>query len=566
MADESTARASYRSVLAVKNFRLLALGTATSEIGDWLYNIALLVYVYDATGSPGWVGVATIGRLLPYALLSPVGGLLADRFERVRVMLVSNLIRFAIFSAMTVVVALGSSAAVVVTLAALATVAGAPYRPASSALLPTLVGESRLAPAMAFLSTLFSVALVAGPALGAAILAFGPPALAFGINAATFAVSSVFLRAITVRSDGLGRDAETPPTAWRMFIDGMRAVRDTPYVPVVTLLCYIGAVGYGAETVLLVLYAEQQLGVGADGYGLLVAGAGVGGVAAGTFCARLAGRPTVAGLTTASCGLASAGLLLYAGTSLLLVAVAISVATGAALVVADVVTDVAITRAASGSVLGRIYGAIEGISVAGTVTGALLAPALTSVLGVRSALVVFGAVTTVAGLATFPRLRQLDRATAATVHARAARLHRLAAAAVFDGAGPSALEQLAESSTEIAVPARVNVVSEGEPADAFYVVVEGTLTVLLSGAGADKPVRTLDAGDWFGEIGLLERVPRTATVRSDTPCQLVRVGGEEFVDALTTYPALNGPLRAGATARLAHTHPSWTAVAAPPTP
>ena len=359
MADESTARASYRSVLAVKNFRLLALGTATSEIGDWLYNIALLVYVYDATGSPGWVGVATIGRLLPYALLSPVGGLLADRFERVRVMLVSNLIRFAIFSAMTVVVALGSSAAVVVTLAALATVAGAPYRPASSALLPTLVGESRLAPAMAFLSTLFSVALVAGPALGAAILAFGPPALAFGINAATFAVSSVFLRGDHRGSDGLGRDAGAPPTAWRMLIDGMRAVRDTPYVPVVTLLCYVGAVGYGAETVLLVLYAEQQLGVGADGYGLLVAGAGVGGVAAGTFCAP-AGRPNHRGRADdRQLRLASAGLLLYAGTSLLLVAVAISVATGAALVVADIVTDVAITRAASGSVLGRIYGAIE---------------------------------------------------------------------------------------------------------------------------------------------------------------------------------------------------------------
>ena len=167
MSDQGSAGPSYRSVLGTRNFRLLALGTATSEIGDWLYNIALLVYVYDATGSPGWVGVATIGRLLPYALLSPVGGLLADRFERVRVMLVSNLVRFVIFAGMTAAVALQASVPVVVVLAALATAAGAPYRPASSALLPALVGENRLAPAMAFLSTLFSVALVAGPALGA---------------------------------------------------------------------------------------------------------------------------------------------------------------------------------------------------------------------------------------------------------------------------------------------------------------------------------------------------------------------------------------------------------------
>ena len=559
MSDQDSAGPSYRSVLGIKNFRLLALGTATSEIGDWLYNIALLVYVYDATGSPGWVGVATIGRLLPYALLSPVGGVLADRFERVRVMLVSNLVRFVIFAGMTAAVALQASVPVVVVLAALATAAGAPYRPASSALLPALVGESRLAPAMAFLSTLFSVALVAGPALGAAVLAFGPPALAFGINAATFAVSSAFLRAITVRSAGVGGAAEAPPTPWRMFADGIRAVRDTPYVTVVTLLCFVGALGYGAETVLLVLYAEQQLGVGADGYGLLVAAAGAGGVVAGVFGARLVGRPTVAVVTTVSCGLAGAGLLLYAGTSALSVAIAIAAVTGAAMVVADVVTDVAITRAAEGSVLGRIYGAIEGVAVAGTVLGALIAPALTSVLGVRPALVVVGAVTTVVTLATFPRLRQLDRAAAPAVGARSARLRTLSGVAVFEGAGAPAMEQLAESAAEVTVWADLDVVTQGQPADAFYVVVDGTLTVLLSSDGADpEPVRTLGAGDWFGEIGLLERVPRTATVRSTTPCLLLRVGGEGFVEALTAHPGMYGPLWAGATARLAHTHPAWT--------
>ncbi len=566
MSNAGSTEGTNRSALTIKNFRLLVFATASSETGDWLYNIALLVYVFDATGSAAWVGAATIGRLLPYALLSPIGGLVADRFDRVWVMLLSNLTRLLIFAGMTGAVALQVPVLVMIVLAALATAAGAPYRPASSALLPEMVGESRLAPAMAFLSFLYSVALVAGPALGAAVLAFGPPALAFGINAAAFGVSSIFLRAITIRSGHLSGAADTPPSAWRMFTDGIQAVRDTPYVPIVTLLCFVGALGYGAETVLLVVYAEQQLGVGADGYGILVAASGVGGMAAGVFCARLARRRTVAAVTTVSCGLSTAGLLLYAGTSLLAVAVAIAILTGVGTVVADVIIDVAITRTARGEVLGRIYGALEGIAVAGIVLGAVTAPALTSTLGVRLALVLFGTATTVITVAAFPRLRRLDRAAAAPVQARASRLLLLAEVAVFKGAPPPALEQLAESSTKVTVAKNIEVVRQGDPADAFYIVIDGDLTVLLSRDGA-KPaaVRTLGAGDWFGEIGLLERVPRTATVRSDTTCQLLRIGGEDFFDALTMHPGIYGALREGAAARLAYTHPLWPSGGEQPT-
>jgi MFS family permease len=473
-------------------------------------------------------------------------------------MQLSNLVRLVVFIGMTVAVALHAPPALVIVLAALGTSGGVAYRPASSALLPKLVGESGLAPAMAFLSTLYSLAIVAGPALGAAVLAFGSPALAFAINAATFGVSSLFLRAITSRSAGLGGEAEVPPSSWRMFVDGLAALRDTPYVPVLTLLCVVGALAYGAETVLLVVYAEEQLGVGADGYGYLIAGAGAGGVAAGLFCARLAGRRAVAVVTTVSCGLSSGGLLLYAGTSLFAVALAIAVLTGMALVVSEVVTDLAITRAAPGDLLGRVYGALEGIATAGTVLGAALAPVTISAFGLEFGMLAFGGIAAVITLATFPRLRSLDRAALAAVDARASRLRLLTVVGVLNGAAPSALEQLAEHSTEVAVPKDVEVVRQGAAADAFYIVVEGTLTVLLSREGTrPEPVRTLGAGDWFGEIGLLERVPRTATVRSDTPCRLLRIGAEEFFEALTRDQRMFGPLNESASARLAFTHPAW---------
>ena len=86
---ESTVRA-YRDVLAVQGARALIGASAASQVGDWLYNAALLGYVYSATRSAGWVGAATICRLLPYVLLGPFGGALADRYPRRTVLLAGD--------------------------------------------------------------------------------------------------------------------------------------------------------------------------------------------------------------------------------------------------------------------------------------------------------------------------------------------------------------------------------------------------------------------------------------------------------------------------------------------
>jgi hypothetical protein len=77
---ERTARA-YRDVLAIPGARALIAASATSQTGNWLYNAALLGYVYSATHSAVWVGLATIAKGLPYVLLGPFGGAIADRFH-----------------------------------------------------------------------------------------------------------------------------------------------------------------------------------------------------------------------------------------------------------------------------------------------------------------------------------------------------------------------------------------------------------------------------------------------------------------------------------------------------
>ena len=98
-------RGAYHDVLEVREARALIGASAASQVGDWLYNTALLSYVYVATGSAWWVGAATIFRLLPYVLLGPVGGSIADRYRRRTVLISGDLLRLALMLALGAVVA-----------------------------------------------------------------------------------------------------------------------------------------------------------------------------------------------------------------------------------------------------------------------------------------------------------------------------------------------------------------------------------------------------------------------------------------------------------------------------
>ena len=99
-------------------------------------------------------------------------------------------------------------------------------------------------------------------------------------------------------------------------------------------------------------------------------------------------------------------------------------------------------------------------------------------------------------------------------------------------------------------------IREGADADDFFVLIAGTVEVLAPGeAGVERSLRMLEPPDYFGELGLLERRPRTATVKAVTPCTVYRINGSDFVEAMTV--ATLSPTALGRVqARLARTHPS----------
>lgn len=529
----------YRGVLGIRDARLLIGASAASQLGDWLYNAALLAYVYLATGSAAWVGAATIVRLLPYALLGPVGGVVADRYDRRTVLLVGDLLRVALMGGLALAVAVQSPIVVVIALTALSSVAGAAERPAAMALLPRLVGEGRLGPANALLHTVQELGVVVGPAIGAVILTVAATWVAFAVNAGTFVVSALLVWRLRPRPATAAGAADE--AAASQLKQGFSAVRRTRYVVPIFLIVAMVELTYGAQTVQLVLYAEQSLGLGAEGYGYLLAAAGLGGLLSILVNARLSTSSAVSRIVVGTAVIFCATQFVYARSEVVAVALVVTVVGGLGLVACEVVAETTLARVVPGELLGRVMGLYDSMGVAAMVLGAVLAPLLIGATSLSTSLVVLGAAAVVLALASLVGLTGLDAVSRARAEALAARVAVIEKVPLAQGAPQIVLEELAAAAQLCPLPPGVDVVVQGAPAHAFYIVVEGGVVVHRD----DVEVIRLGAGEWFGERGLLDQAPRNATVTTTEDSTVLRLEGSVLLDALEAAPTMRTELAAG---------------------
>ena len=524
--------AAYRGVLAIQDARALIAASAASQLGDWLFNAALLGYVYSATGSAAWVGAATICRLLPYVLLGPVGGMIADRYDRRAVLLTGDLLRCSLMLALAAVVATDAPVELVIALTALASAAGTAERPAAMAMLPRMVGESRLAPANALLHTVQDLGVVVGPAIGAVLLAIAPDAVAFLVNGATFAASATLISTMQRRAAPSGMRQVEGMRAELMH--GLQTARTTPFVVPLFAVVAMAELTYGAQTVQLVLYAASSLDAGTAGYGYLLAVAGLGGLLSAAFNARLAASTKVAGIVVVAGAVFCATQLAYAWTSATAIALLVTLLGGAGFVACEVVAETALARVVRSEVLGRVMGVFEALSVAAMVLGAVLAPVLISQTSLRTSFVVLGILTVVVTFGCLTGLRRLGELSQRRADLLASRLEVIEQLPILIGAPRIVLEQLASASQICPLPPGVDVVAEGAPAHAFYAVVDGTVLVHLNG----EEIARIGPGGSFGERGLLDNAPRNATVTTETPSTVIRIEGDVLLDALQAAPTV----------------------------
>ena len=394
-----------RSALRYPDFRRLLSALAVSQIGDWLYNLALVVLVYDRTHSALWAGVTTAARVVPVVVLGPLGGVLADRFDRRRIMIMCDVARMGLMVLLAAVAAFQLPIVLAPVIAAAATAAAAPYIPCVAAVTPHVVEDADLPGANAARSAVTGAGIVLGPALGGVLLLLGSPASAFALNALTFGLSA--LAVLAIRADGdpnpfrPRRAADRPAGLLREVAQGAAALRAHR-----AALRLVGAdamcsVLYGAQTVLLLL-VSRQVGLGAQGYGYLFAAIGAGGLL-GTALAgrvsRLPSRPVLAGAPT----------LLLAVVRWPAAAIVLTGLTGMGALLVEILTDTTLQRELDEDVFGRAYGIAFPAAIAGIVVGSVIAPGLAALLGAPGALIAVGG--TVLGYA-LPVIRGADDATA----------------------------------------------------------------------------------------------------------------------------------------------------------
>jgi MFS family permease len=370
-------------------FRRLLSSLAVSSIGDWLYNVALLAFVFERTGSPSWLAATTAVRVLPIVVLGPIGGVLADRHDRRALIIASDLVRAALMVMLAGVVVLGLPVVLAPLLAGAATLASSVHPPAVAASTPRLVDAEHLQRANAARAAIGQAAIVVGPALGAGVLAVSSPAVAILGNAATFLASAVLVA--TIPSGPAFRPSREDATADLVgeLRAGVDALRGAPAALRVIAADVISSAVYGILTVTLVLVAGR-VGAGPGGYGLLLGAFGVGGIGGAAVAGRIDGGHWRRTLAVALALLALPVAALGVAESLW-VALPLAVVGGTGAVVAEVLSETALPRVLDDAVLARAYGLMLPLALSGIVAGSLIAGPLVALLGVTGALVATGA-------------------------------------------------------------------------------------------------------------------------------------------------------------------------------
>lgn len=517
------AATSFGRVFRNPNIRRVESAWAASVVAHWAYGIALAVFAYQEGGAPA-VGLVGLVRFIPSALASPFAALLGDRYQRQRVIVAADLTRATLLALSLLVVATDGPVALVYVLAALISVAYSAVRPAQAALLPTLArNPAELTAANVTSSTIESLGLFGGPAIGGVLLAATGADVVFGASAAAFLLSALLVS--RVRSDVPPERRERAGGRLAEFTAGFVALAREPGLRVLVLLLISQTLVAGALNVLIVVSALELLDLGEEGVGFLNSAVGIGGLVGAMVSAMLIGRRLTSnfllGILLWGLPIALIGFFPEPVPALLFLAL---VGLGNTLV--DVSAFTLLQRAVPDEVLARVFGAVQALWVGTIGVGAIVAPLLIAALDIRGALVATGALLPILATLLRRRLTALDE-----VPVPERELELLRGIEIFKPLPPPVLEGVAHALLPVPVEAGREIFRQDERGDRFYIVADGEVEIVSDG----RVVAVTAAGGYFGEIALLRDVPRTATVRAKTDVELRALERDDFIAAVTGY-------------------------------
>ena len=272
-----------------RSFRQLWLGQVVSQMGDWFDTIALYTIILKLTGSGRDVGLLLVARFVPSFFFGPISGVIADRFSRQRIMIVSDILR--------AVVVLGflfvrrpDQLWIIYVLTVFQLGLSTFFEPAKTAAIPSIVEDRELVAANAISSVTWSAMLTIGAALGGFITGLFGTDVAFVLDAATYLLSAALIASIRLPKRQKRERQKVSLSRLlgiRETIEGIKYVKDRPRVLAVLLVKPAWGMGGGILT-LLAVFGERIFPVGKDaagGIGVLFAARGIG-TAVGPIVAR----------------------------------------------------------------------------------------------------------------------------------------------------------------------------------------------------------------------------------------------------------------------------------------
>ncbi|HEU5278612.1 MAG TPA: MFS transporter [Gaiellaceae bacterium] len=534
------AREAFASVFTNPNLRRVELSWAGTVSAYWMFIVTLAFYAYER-GGPEAVGLVGLLRVVPSFVAAPFGAMLGDRYPRERVIVGINVARSLTIAVAALVAFIDGPPVIVYVLASLMGLLQSTFRPTQAALLPLLARTpEELTAANLVLTTVESVGLFVGPAVGGLLLAAAGAETVFSVAAGVFLIAALLLA-------GVQAERSDKPLALRgSFLSeafaGFRTVLRDSRLRLVIGLYGLQTLAAGALNVLVVVVALEVLDLGKAGIGFLNSAIGVGGLLGGVLAVALVAHPRLASAFGLGLALVGAPIALMAVAQNTAAALVLLGLVGLGITIVDVAGLTLLQRAVPDEVLTRVMGVVQSVFVGTLGLGAILAPLLIALVGNRGALVATGAVLPVVAALTWPMLRMVD----AEIAQAPRHLDLLRDISIFRPLPGATLEQLARDLRPVHVPAGDEIVRQGEPGDRFYIVSGGEVDVRVDG-GPPTPLR---AGQFFGEIALLRNVPRTATVTARTEADLLALERDQFINIVTGHPESDAAAQAVVSSRL----------------
>jgi MFS family permease len=365
-----------------RNFAIFWTGALVSNIGTWVQNVTVPYVLFKTTDSAAWVGVAGFCQFIPGVILGPWSGAIADRFDRRRVLMVTQFALACCAFGLWVMWQAGiRSPGALVGVVLLTGIIGALNVPSWQAFVTELVPKEDLLNAVTLNSAQFNAARAIGPALGGLVLATLGPSWAFILNALSYiaVIVAVWLVRVSVR-----HIVPTGQHVLRDFVDACRYVRN--HAAILMCIALIFAVAFLANPMLQLaaVFAERVFGAGAAGLGLLTAAFGTGAIVATPFVSALSDRLGRGRLVAASLALLGASVITFGLATELWVGALAMFSTGMAYLALVATLNTTVQLSVEEQLRGRVLAVYFMTFTAGYPLGSLLQGWLAETIGLHA--------------------------------------------------------------------------------------------------------------------------------------------------------------------------------------